>query len=154
MRLYLVQHGEATSEGANPKRPLTEKGRQDVTKTAKFLKTSGISIDIIWHSTKVRAIETAQIFAQILLPKEGTKQRKDLAPNDPVKMVFDSITSEDRGLMIVGHLPFLPKLASLALINSESSGIVGFQQGGVVCLERQEAQTWQLIFAIIPDLLK
>lgn len=154
MRLYLVQHGEATSEEVDPKRPLTEKGKQDVTGTANFLRASGINIDIIWHSTKTRAIETAKILAQALSPKQGAEQREDLAPNDPVKKVFDSIASEDRDLMIVGHLPFLQKLASLALTNSESSDIVAFRKGGAVGLERKEANVWQLIFAIIPDMLK
>lgn len=154
MRLYLAQHGEATSEEADPKRPLTEKGKQDVTKTAKFLKASGINMDTIWHSTKTRAIETAQIFAQALSPKQGTEQREGLAPNDPVKKAFDNIASENRDIMIVGHLPFLQKLASLALVNSESSEMVGFRKGAVVCLEHKEANVWQLIFAITPDMLK
>lgn len=152
MRLYLVQHGEATSEEVDPNRPLTERGRQDVARTAESLRSAGIKIDIILHSTKTRAIETAQILAKALLPKEGTKQRKDLAPNDPVDKLFNELTTENRDLMIVGHLPFLGKLASLALVGSESSEIVGFRQGGVICLERREGKIWQLVFALTPDL--
>jgi phosphohistidine phosphatase len=153
MKLYLVQHGEATSEDVDPKRPLTEKGAQDVIKTAHFLKKSGAGIDIIWHSVKTRAIETAQIIANELSPREGIKQKEGLAPNDPVKKIFDDILSARSDLMIVSHLPFLQKLASLALLNSESPSIVGFRQGGIVCLECKGTGAWELIFAIPPDLL-
>lgn len=154
MKLYLVQHGEATSGDVDPKRPLTEKGVQDVTKTALFLKKSGIGIDIIWHSIKTRAIETAQIIAKELSPSQGIKQKEGLAPNDPVKKVFDDILSAGSDLMIVGHLPFLQKLASLALLNSGFPGIIGFRQGGVVCLECKVIGAWELIYAIPPDLLQ
>ncbi|MDP8299148.1 MAG: histidine phosphatase family protein [Candidatus Tantalella remota] len=74
MRLYLVQHGKAMAKDQDPDRPLTVKGKEDSAKIAKFLNTAGISIDAIWHSTKTRAIETAQILAKELSPKEGTWQ--------------------------------------------------------------------------------
>lgn len=154
MRLYLLQHGEAVSKEVDPERPLTEKGRQDVARTAEFLKVSGIKIDVILHSTKTRAIETARILAETILPKDGTEQKEGLAPNDPVDTLFDELTTENRDLMVVGHLPFLGKLVSLALAGSESSKIVSFKAGGVVCLERREDGKWQLVFVITPDLLK
>jgi len=154
MRLYLVQHGEAATKEVNPDRPLTEKGREDSARTAEFLKAAGINVDIIWHSTKTRAIETAEIFAQELSPKEGIKQKEGLAPNDPVDKALANLPSMERNIMIVGHLPFLGKLASLALINSESYEIVKFSMGGAVCLERDENKKWGLLFEIIPDLLK
>ena len=41
MKLYLIQHGEATSEQENFFRPLTGKGAEDVKKTASFLAKIG-----------------------------------------------------------------------------------------------------------------
>lgn len=55
--------------------------------------------------------------------------------------------------MIVAHLPFLSKLASLLLTGSESASTVAFKQGGIVCLERFEGQRWQVDWMIIPELL-
>ena len=155
MRLYLVQHGEAASGDIDPRRPLTKKGEKDVKKTAHFLKGSGAGLDLIWHSIKTRAIETAQIIAkEFSLPGYAIKQKEGLAPNDPPQKVFDEILSVSSDLMIVSHLPFLQKLASLALLNSESPSIVDFRQGGVVCLEYKTTGVWELIFAIPPDLLQ
>jgi phosphohistidine phosphatase len=56
--------------------------------------------------------------------------------------------------MIVGHLPFLGKLASALLTGSESVSPVAFRQGGVICLQRNEGMTWQVAWMVIPDILK
>ena len=153
MRLYLVQHAEATAQEVNPDRPLTEKGRRDSAKTAMFLKISGEKIDVIWHSAKTRAIETASIFKDKLLPGEGVVQKEGLAPDVPPNALFATITLTKKNILIVGHLPSLQKLASLALLNAESYEIIKFSMSGVVCLERSDVGKWQLIFEITPDLL-
>jgi len=150
MRLYLVQHGEATPEDVNPERPLTEKGRTDSQKTAVSLKKTGITLSSIWHSTKTRTRETASIFARELSVKR-VEQREGLAPNDPVDEVCSSIASMEDDIMIVGHLPFLQKLASVLITGSETSGIVKFTMAGCVCLERDESSKWVSVFAIIPE---
>ena len=36
MRLYLVQHGEAKKVEEDPLRPLSEKGREDIQRVAKY----------------------------------------------------------------------------------------------------------------------
>jgi phosphohistidine phosphatase SixA len=56
--------------------------------------------------------------------------------------------------MIVGHLPILQKLASLALVATDSSQLIGFQQGGVVCLRQDEDGHWQIRFVVTPELFK
>ena len=152
MKLYLVQHGEATSEKLDPARPLTQKGRSEVSKIAKFLKETGIEVDVIWHSTKTRAMQTAQILAEAVSPKECTVERQGLAPNDSVDELQKELASRELDLMIVGHLPFLQKLASTLLLGSEFYDLVGFRQGGAVCLQREEG-AWRLIWAIIPELI-
>ena len=158
MKLYLIQHGEAKTEKENPERPLTERGRGDVLKVAQFLAQTNIEIDRIWHSNKKRAIETAEIIADALKVEELCEGREGLAPNDPVEGVakeINQITPEDEieNLMIVGHLPFLQKLASLLLTGSDAQTSVQFHQGGTVCIERLNQGPWQFVWAIPPDLL-
>lgn len=154
MRLYLVQHGEAFSEEQNPQRPLTENGRSDSTKCAELLKRAGVSVDSIWHSQKKRAIETAQIFHQILSAKQGLKQKQGFSPNDPVDKIFVEIQAQEQNIMIVGHLPFLAKLASMMLIGLDAPQLVKFCMGGVVVLEKDAEGNWQIVFQVVPDLLK
>jgi phosphohistidine phosphatase len=154
MKLYLVQHGEATSKEENPDRPLTDKGRGDSKKTADFLKKAGMTPDVIWHSTKTRAIETANIFSEALSLKEELEQREGLAPNDPVAKILDDIFVINKEIMIISHLPFLQKLTSLILLNSESYDLVKFQMGSVIALEQNEEGKWALALMIIPEVLK
>ena len=152
--LYLVQHGEAAPEDVDPKKPLTAKGKRDSLKMARFLKSAGLEVDCMWHSPKARSKETASIFAKELSPRQGLLQKENIAPKDPIVETADAIRELDENIMIVGHLPFLQRLASLLLLATESYEILQFKKGGVVCLERAEKGVWQLIFEVGPDLLK
>jgi len=154
VKLYLVQHGEAKPKEVNELRPLTEKGKNDVSKMAIFLKSAGVKVDTIWHSEKQRSIETAEIIGREVSPRTGLKKKEGLAPNDPVDKWQDTLERTEEDTMIVGHLPFLQKLSGLLLANSESSEIVAFCQGGCVCLERKAPKSWELIWAVCPQLIK
>ena len=153
MRLYFVQHGEAVSEEVNPQRPLSDKGRLDVQKMGKFLSRTKLKVEPIWHSGKTRALETAAILTEALSIKDAPVMRQGLTPLDPVEGIERELRKREENLMIVGHLPFLGRLASTLLIGSTSPNLVAFQQGGVVCLERLEAGSWSLKWMVNPELL-
>jgi phosphohistidine phosphatase len=150
MRLYLVQHGEATSKEVDPNRPLTKKGKEDISRMADFLKKKGIRIIATWHSEKLRAIQTAHILGEAV-SSEIIKQ-EGLAPNDPVDKWLEELNTGVKDIMIVGHLPFLQKLASLLLVGNESSQVITFRRGGVVCLEREEGK-WSLVWMLPPEIV-
>jgi phosphohistidine phosphatase len=153
MLLYLVQHGEAAPEDLDPERKLTEKGTADVRKIANLLRPLGLTVKSVWRSEKARAKETSEILGPVVgvsVPSE----RSGLSPNDPIHPIQEEIAGADGDLMIVGHLPFLGKLASALLTGSESADIVAFQQGGILCLERLQESGWKTRWMIIPNLLK
>ena len=154
MRLYLVQHGEATPEEVDPSRPLTSKGSQDVKKVASFLVQIGLGLIAIRHSGKLRARQTAEIISAALGPGYQVQQSGNLSPGDRVRNLIEEIKRMTADLMIVGHLPFLGKLASTLLTGSESTNPLAFRQGGVVCLQRKEDQMWQVVWMVTPDILK
>ena len=106
MRLYLMQHGEATPEDVNPSRPLTPKGSQEIQKTASFLAQMNLGPISIRHSGKLRAQQTAEIIAAPLRPGCQVRQGENLSPNDPVRNLIEEIGKRKTDLMIVGHLPF------------------------------------------------
>jgi phosphohistidine phosphatase len=153
MKLYLVQHAKAASKDVDPQRALTDEGRRDIEKIATFFKPLKLTVDVLWHSGKTRAAQTAETLAQVVKVKEGTIARDGLAPNDDVEVLKDDLDASDNDVMIVGHLPFLSKLASLLLADDESAGTVAFQQGVVVCLEQPAEGQWQIDWMIIPELL-
>lgn len=153
MTLYLVRHGRAMSEKDNPERPLTEKGRADAAKLADFLKPAGISVDVIWHSGKTRAAQTAEIVGSVVKAEEGITARKGLAPNDPVEDIAAEISAGEKDIMIVGHLPFVSRLASY-LISGRPEEAVGFNESAIACLERDHVGKWRLTWMVHPGILQ
>ncbi len=164
MKLYLVQHAKAASKQVDPQRPLTEEGRRDIQKVAAFIKPLNLCVDYLWHSEKKRAIQTAEILAEVVKINKAKAARNGLGPNDDVTALKNELVSGQprntdgnlqgqQDVMIVGHLPFLSKLTSLLLTDSESANIVTFKQGGIVCLNCSEDNQWQIDWMVIPELL-
>jgi phosphohistidine phosphatase len=152
MKLYLVQHAKAASEQIDPQRPLTEEGRSEIQKVAAFIKPLNLCVDYLWHSGKKRAEQTAEILAEVIEVKMQTA-RSGLGPNDDVQALKDELVSATEDIMVVGHLPFLSKLASLLLAGSESANTVVFKNAGIVALARSEENRWQIEWIITPELL-
>ena len=153
MKLYLVQHAKAASKDIDPDRSLTEEGLRDIQKVAAFIKPLALSADYLWHSGKKRAQQTAGILAEVITINIEHTAREGLAPNDDVKVIENEIMSLKQNIMIVGHLPFLSKLASLLLTGRDSSNTVAFKNAGIVCLNYTDDNQWQLDWIIIPDIL-
>jgi len=153
MRLYLVQHGKALPEEQDPQRPLSPEGRQDTEKVARFLKPLGLVVDRVWHSGKARAWQTAQIYAEVLTIRHELTGRPGLDPNDDVAPVRDELTAAAEDTMLVGHMPFVSKLASLLLTGHEFLPAIAFKNAGVVCLSRTPDNRWQAEWIIVPELL-
>jgi phosphohistidine phosphatase len=151
MRLYLVQHGDAVPEQEDPARPLSETGRSDVAKVARFLAAIGVHVSRVLHSGKRRAEETAAILGAAL---GGTPEaRAGLNPKDPTGGVAGEAAAWDQDAMLVGHLPFMAKLASRLVAGREEAGMFAFQPGTIVCLERGDRPRWTIAWMIRPDML-
>ena len=153
MHLYLVQHGKARSKDEDPERHLSEDGLRETQSMAEFVKPLDLHVEAVWHSDKPRAIETAQILDSAIKIEAGLVQHNGLTPNDPVKPVTEEIKEAQRDLMIVGHLPFLSKLASRLLIGDEERELVVFQNSGIVCLETDSGSEWRLVWMVTPGLV-
>jgi phosphohistidine phosphatase len=153
MKLYLVQHAKAASKDADPERSLTEEGRSDIKKVAVFIKPLNLSVDYLWHSTKTRAIQTAEVLAEVVKINKEKIEREGLAPNDDVTAIKDELVAAQQDTMIVSHMPFVSKLASLLLAGREFTDTVAFRQGGIVALNSSEPNQWQIEWMVTPELL-
>ena len=153
MKLYLVRHAKAASKQVDPERSLTEEGRRDIQRVAAFIKPLNLCVDCLWNSGKKRAMQTAEFLAEVVKIKKAQTIHDGLGPNDDVAVIRNELGSAEQDVMIVGHLPFLSKLASLLLGGSESANTVAFKQGGIVCLSRGEENQWQIDWMVTPGLL-
>ena len=113
MELYLVRHGDAKSDAEDPKRPLSKKGRNEVSKAGKRLICCNVQVSAIYHSPKLRAQQTAEIIAKYLEPSGGVHEKAGLKPMDDPDELEVEINTAVRPVMFVGHLPHLSRLVSL-----------------------------------------
>ena len=153
MQLYLVQHGAAKTEAEDPQRGLTDVGRRAVERMSEFLSGLRLPLDRIEHSEKLRARQTAEILAVHLRPFAGTKQIAGISPNDDVEPMWGRLVKESKNLRLVGHLPYLSRLVARLLGLAAEKQVVRFQMGGVVRLERDQADEWLIHWMVTPDLL-
>jgi len=153
MALYLVRHGKALAEEVDPNRPLSEEGRRDVSRMATFVQPLELPVSTIWHSGKLRAKETAEILSSALPGQAAPVLHDGLMPNAAVAPIREEIERAKESLMIVGHLPFLDKLVSELVVDDESAGVAVFDDGAIICLNRDEGEPWRILWSMTPELL-
>jgi len=153
MKLYLVRHGEAKSKEEDPERPLSEEGLADTKKVSTSVKKMKIQVSSIIHSNKLRARQTAKVFAEDLSPPDGIREVDGLEPLADPSIWFKRLTEMEKDMMLVGHLPHLSRLTSHLLCQTEDERIIDFQSSGILCLERDKTDHWSINWMIIPDLL-
>ena len=152
MYLYLVRHGDAFPGSPDHDRALSEKGKEETKKIAKFLKTAGVEIPVLYHSGLKRAEETADIIAKILNIKNVTKAQ-GLAPDDAVLPFCQKILKSEEDLMVVGHMPYLSNLASKLFVDREEADFIEFKKSAVLVLTRKFDSPWRIAWLVTPKLL-
>ncbi len=152
MTLYLVQHGKSLPAEDGPDPGLSPEGRGTVHRIAEVAKAYGIRVDAIFHSGKKRAEETADIFVGHLSPAGGSRQQSGLKPMDDVARLAGLLDPNDF-LMLVGHLPFMSRLAGWLVTGNADQPVFAFQNGGIVCLDRKpDADRWIIKWSLSPDI--
>lgn len=149
MALYLVQHGKNLSKEIDPEQGLSEEGARDVGRIAETAAAYKVLVGGIEHSGKTRAAQTADIFAD----KLGVTH---VSPADGLKPL-DDVTEKaaeikpGANLMLVGHLPFMERMASYLTTGSTDYTVFKFQNGGIVCLEKlDDSDLWAIQWALMP----
>lgn len=152
MALFLVQHGKSLPKDKDPQKGLSEEGILDVERMANVAEGYGIQVSSIKHSGKKRARQTADIYASTLNPRLGVEEISGLNPLDDVAVLANRINSNDN-IMLVGHLPFMEKLTSYLITGSMDNPVVKFQNGGIVCLDRdQDGESWVIQWTLMPKI--
>lgn len=134
MLVYLVRHAEAVEGGVDFERKLTNKGRSRSLKVAKALVGLKCRPEVIISSPLIRAEQTAKSLADILEPVNGLKQSELLAGGADTEKTARWICSrKERELMCVGHVPDMPRLASMLLVGNDELSFE-FKKLGVCCI--------------------
>jgi len=148
MTLYLVQHGQSLAKEIDPNRALSSEGRKEIVKVAKFASNEGIKISNIYHSGKLRASQTAELFSENL-KVDNIEELNGLSPLDDAKSFVDTFHFADKS-MIIGHLPFMNHLTSLLITGDQDKSVIQFQNAGIICLDQDETNHWFIKWTIMP----
>jgi phosphohistidine phosphatase len=152
MKLFLVQHGEAKPASEDPERSLTERGAETVRRMAAWAAQAGVRVAQIRHSGKRRAEQTAELLAEPLRPAKGVIAVEGLKPKDDVHAMAATLAAETEPVMLVGHLPFLARLAGALVTGEADAVVVRFRNAGIVCLHREESR-WSVDWAVPPEIV-
>jgi phosphohistidine phosphatase len=153
MFLYLVQHGDAKKEEEDRARPLSEKGLRDITRVASYISQLDIKIYKIFHSTKLRARQTAEVLSGNLNPVKGMSEVDGLSPLDDPDIWAGRLKDVPDDIILVGHLPHLTRLASVLLCGDSGRNSVSFRMAGVVCLMKDDKGAWSLQWMLTPEIV-
>lgn len=151
MNLYVIRHGEAFSGEEDPERKLTASGKEKVIKLGHFLNVAGINIQHIFHSTKARAQQTAEIIAKNYANTKPSVLAC-LEPESDIKTLIYAIDKVENNTLLVGHLPNLELLSNFLLTGNFNTSTIAFSPSSIACFKR-EGSFWILTWLIEPDLL-
>jgi len=133
--LFLVHHGDAVGPNVNPMRPLSDLGRVEVDMLAQKAAERGAKPDVIWHSGKLRARQTAETYLKRCNPLAAFSAARGLQPTDPTSWIADSIAGATKPILLVGHFPHLPRLLGRLTTGNPEADPADFPLNGIVALE-------------------
>jgi phosphohistidine phosphatase len=146
--IYLVHHGDAVGPDIDSSRPLSDRGRAAALLLADESARRGVKPAVIWHSGKLRARQTAEAFWRACNPLAAFSAERGLQPTDPPVLMHDRLRGETRDIMLVGHMPNLPRLLRLMLGRDSEDETIAFPLHGIVQLE-QEGDHWKEIWRFV-----
>ena len=152
MALYLVQHGQSLPKDVDPDQGLSDEGIAETKRIAEVALNYRIHVALIKQSGKKRARQTADIFANTLQPAGGVEETAGLKPMDDVP-AFAAGLDAGANVMLVGHLPFMERMAAYLVTGSADRPIFKFQNSGIVCLDKDpNSGSWIIVWTLMPKI--
>lgn len=162
MKLYLVRHGNAVNIGEqgvfhDEDRVLSADGLKKTKEVALGFKLLGEPPARIISSPLKRAVETAEIFAQIAAPRVKVEPLEVLRPGRLSTDVLSWLSKQKVDcVMLVGHMPDLAHLASYLLSGSHELNIT-FKKAAVCRIDFEKtiaAGKGELVWHLPPSILR
>ena len=136
--LYLLRHGiaeERRAGRADESRRLTPEGRKKLHWVLQVAQVAGVRVGVIVSSPLVRAVETAEMAAEVL---GGTLERDPaLSPGSTPDAVIGAARSRQAHgpIMLVGHEPLLGETSTFLF--QAAGPVIVFKKGALACFETE-----------------
>jgi phosphohistidine phosphatase len=162
MQIYVVRHGiaidrEDPKSPPDPERFLTEDGIKKTKRVAAAIAELSESPDLLLSSPYVRAMQTAEIFADALdYPRQKIRQTDLLLPGGEPSLLFRELAKDKQSsaVFLFGHAPQLDDLVAMAL--GTKHHITSLKKAGVALIElkRVSPPSGELLWLATPKLLR
>jgi phosphohistidine phosphatase len=163
MQLYIVRHGiaidrEDPKSPSDPERYLTAEGLKKTREVARGFAALKISPDVFLSSPYVRAMQTAEIFAEeVKFAKSRIKQTELLLPGAEPAAFFRELLRTSRSeesAICFGHAPQLDELIAFAV--GTKKDVTQLKKAGAACLEltRISPPAGSLVWLSTPKILR
>lgn len=141
MTIYLVRHAHAVDQAPDHSRPLSERGHEQVRVLGRFLRASeGFAPEEIWHSSLLRAKETAELLTRHAKLEGRQREVAGLRPEDNPAGIARELAGITRSVAVVGHEPHLSTLATLLVTGSAEPVVFVMKKCSALALERAGGQ--------------
>ena len=118
MRIYLVRHGDAVPEedaGSDRDRWLSPRGREAARILGRLLRETRVEPDAIVSSPLPRAVQTAELIAQMIDYIGHIESWRCLEPSAHPRIAAGQLQTVGASLIVVGHEPSISSLGAFIL---------------------------------------
>jgi phosphohistidine phosphatase len=138
MDIYILRHGIAEdSQPGQPdsERALTPEGKKKLRAVLRTASVAGVAPTLILTSPYKRAVQTAQLAAEILNYKGDLLRTKVLEPGSRPQAVWEEIRvhKDERAILLSGHEPLFSTLTAYLLGSPDMA--IDFKKGAIAALE-------------------
>lgn len=142
LEVYLQRHGvaeESSPGGRDSDRALTPEGKRKLRSVLRAAKKAAVRPALILTSPYKRAVQTAELAAQVLTCPGGVLQTDALKPGASPQEAWAEIRahSHARRILLTGHEPLFSQLAAHLL---DSPGLrIDFKKGAILRIDFEPA---------------
>jgi phosphohistidine phosphatase len=158
MQIYLLRHGiaeDAAPGHPDSERALTGEGKEKLRRVLKRARAAGVSLSLLLSSPYKRALETADVAAEVLGYKGKILRTRALVPDASPHDAWDEIRAykDETAILLASHEPLMSSLAAF-LLNSPAL-IVDMKKAALVRVDCEHATAhpcgvlkWMLVPAV------
>ena len=144
MQIYILRHGiaEVATRGmSDADRALTAEGTKKLRTVLKAAKAIGVEPDLLLTSPYLRAVQTAEVAAEVLGYRGKTLEVDALRPGGIPREAWDEIRAhqDSDSVIVSGHEPLLSSLAAFLL--GTPSLWIDLKKGSLLRIDMDRAGT-------------
>lgn len=138
MEIYILRHGIAADGQAgqpDADRALTPEGKKKLRAVLRSAAKAGVTPSLILTSPYRRALQTAEIAAELLEYKGDLLRTKALEPGSTPSNVWEEIRvhKDESNILLVGHEPLFSRLTAYLVASPNLQ--LDFKKGAMACVE-------------------